>query len=92
MPGAPWPEGVRLQLGQMLVDGRVCVPEALASQVVQSQHLVSWHVGVKRQVIELNRRFAWPGSIKVSEIASKVRLECPTLKACDQLNWGLRQN
>lgn len=89
-PGVQWPEGVRLHLKQMLCDGRICVPEARVAQVVRDHHVSTGHVGVKRLVSDLQRRYAWPSTTRVFEVAQKVRRECVVCQACEHPNWSLR--
>jgi hypothetical protein len=75
-PFVAWPTGVRLHLRQMILDGRVCVPETRGEEIILLHHRATGHVGVKRLVSDLTRRYIWPDPTKVQELAQKVRREC----------------
>ena len=45
------------------------MPECKVTEVLVEQLRVMWHTGVRKLVIEANRRFAWPAGVKVEEVA-----------------------
>ncbi len=59
-PATPWPPGIRLHMRQMILDGKVCVPETRLEETIKSHHRYMGHVGVKRLVNDLSRRYVWP--------------------------------
>ena len=58
--------------------------------IVEQHHIFLGHIGVKRLVKELSRRFVWPGSAEIEKIATAVRARCVICQACDHPNWNTR--
>ncbi len=88
--GGPWPAGVRLHHGWMILGGGICVTEGKVTDVLVEQHGVMGHTGVRKLVVEANRRFAWPSGVRVEEVAQAVRRRCVTCQACEPPNWNTR--
>ncbi len=57
----------------MILGGRICVPEGKVAEVLVEQHRVMGHTGVRKLVVEANRRFPWPACVRVEEVAQTVR-------------------
>ena len=65
------------------------MPEGKVHEVMCEHHEVMGHVGVQRLVKELDRRFVFPPSVRVSEEARKVKRRCATCQACEPPNWSM---
>ena len=87
-PLGVWPEGVRLQGGHMLFEGRICVPENRSMEVIAEFHETLGHIGVNKSVKELNRRFYFPDSLRLWEATREVRRKCVTCQVCEPPNWS----
>ena len=71
----------------MLFEGRIFVPENLARSVVLSQHVAGGHLGVKRLIADISRRYAWPEGIPLRDLAHEIlaheiRNQCVVCQAC----------
>ena len=46
------------------------------------------HIGVKRLVKELQKRYAFPPSVRIFEKVKEAKRRCVTCQACDPPNWN----
>ena len=85
-----WPVGVRLHGDKMVLDGRICVPELKASEVVREHHDFLGHVGVQKTFKELERRYVFPPSTKVYNLVQEVRRQCVVCQTCEPPNYSCK--
>ena len=83
-----WPEGVRLQVGRMIQEGLVCVPETRVEQVIRELHVAMNHASAKKVAHELSRRYLFPPSFNLLDLAKSDRRKCLTCQACDPPTWS----
>ena len=86
---AEWPKGIRLQAGILLQCNLVCVPESRVREVTVATHEGAGHLGVKKLVSELARRYAFPPAIRLFEEARGTE-EVPCVPSLHptKLVWG----
>ncbi len=60
------------------------------TEVLIEQHRFMRHMGIRKQVIEANWRFAWPVGVNIEEFAQSMRRRCVTCQACEPPNWNTR--
>ena len=89
-PGAAWPEGVRLHQNHMILDGKICLPETRVSPVLKEFHSFLGHVGIKKMMTEVERRYVLPGSVNLADEVRRIRQTCPICQSNDPPNWSLR--
>ncbi len=58
-PAVAWPMGIRLHFQQMIWEGRICIPENRVEETIGLHHRTTGHVGIKRLVNDLMRRYQW---------------------------------
>ena len=76
-----WPAGVQIHEGRLYWQGKLCVPEGLASRTLWEFHVSSGHLGVSRMVSEVSHRFVLPDSIRLMGIVEGMRKGCVTCQA-----------
>jgi hypothetical protein len=93
-PDSEWPEGYRLthHAGHYKLewDGRICIPHAIALEVMADLHIHNAHLGIKRLIAEWRRRFHLTPSMAIIPLAKRVKRVCPTCQKCDPPNWQLQ--
>ena len=88
-PNAEWPEGARLAQGKLIWQGRVAVPETKVMEIISECHKSMGHIGIRKLVKEVSRRYVCPASVRLNETAAEVRRGCATCQACEPPNWSL---
>ena len=79
-------KGLALHHGEMWWEGKVCVPESRVHEVIKEYHDFMGHVGIKKVVREVDRRFAFPPSVKIHDSVREVKRVCVICQACDHPN------
>ena len=88
-PNAEWPEGIRLAQDKLIWQGRVAVPETKVMEIISECHKSLGHIGIRKLVKEVSRRYVCPAPVRLNETAAEVRRGCATRQACEPPNWNL---
>lgn len=82
-----WPEGHKMFRHKLYHLERLCVPEALVAPVVRAHHEWLGHMGLKRSLLEIDRRFEFPEGTDIKSVTSEIKKNCLICQACDRPNW-----
>ena len=83
-----WPEDIRIQGEYMIFQNLICVPEGKTLEVVRDYHLEGGHLGVVKMGKELRRRYFFPPTERVEDVAKAVKRQCVTCQAAEPPNFS----
>ena len=87
--GQKWPEGLTEEDGKLYRNGKLLVPESRVLELCEAWHHHMMHPGVRKQDLDMRRRFEIDQIILYSAIR-KVRKGCSVCQACNPDNQNVK--
>ena len=84
-----WPKGLTEEDGKLYWNGKLLVPESWVLELCEAWHHHMMHPGVKKQALDMQRRFA-SDQIGVYTAIKKVRKGCSVCQACNPDNRNVK--
>ena len=85
-----WPQGYQIHHGKLYWDGKLCVPTGVCREVIKSHHVQTGHLGVKRLMQEIQRRYHMGITISLTKLCQEVKSSCLVCQACDPPNFRVK--
>ena len=87
--GQKWPKGLTEEDGKLYRNGKLLVPESQVLDLCEAWHHHMMHPGVKKQALDMQRRFEID-QIGLYSAIKKVRKGCSVCQACNPDNWSVK--
>ena len=86
-PDEAWPQGVHLHHDRLVLDGKLCIPEALVPRVLWEFHTHSGHLGAKRMMQEVVLRYHIPPDTHPEHLVQDIRSTCTIFQSTQPPHW-----
>ena len=87
--GQKWPKGLTEEDGKLYRNGKLLVPESQVLELCEAWHHHMMHPGVKKQALDMQRRFEI-NQIGLYSAINKVRKGCSVCQACNPDNRNVK--
>ena len=87
--GQKWPKGLTEEDGKLYRNGKLLVPESRVLELCEAWHHHMLHPGVKKQALDMQRRFEIDHIVLYTAI-KKVRRGCSVCQACNPDNRNVK--